>query len=95
LSLASKEPINKARDARLPPLTAGPSFDVTIESTDKTVSIANGVEYQAWTFGDEVPGLVIHVRQGQTVNVTIASGAAFASQRDMTRGRPALRRSIR
>ncbi|MCD6681321.1 MAG: multicopper oxidase domain-containing protein [Burkholderiaceae bacterium] len=70
LSLAAKEPIAKARDARLPPLTDGPSVDVTIESTDKTVAIANGVEYQAWTFGDEVPGPVIHVRQGQTVNVT-------------------------
>ncbi len=70
LALASKEPINKARDARLPPLNPGPSVDVTIESTDKTVSIANGVQYQAWTFGDEVPGPVIHVRQGQTVNVT-------------------------
>ena len=70
LSLAAKEPIGKARDARLPPLTAGPNVDVTIESTDRTVSIANGVEYQAWTFGDEVPGPVIHVRQGQTVNVT-------------------------
>jgi nitrite reductase (NO-forming) len=70
LSLASKEPLNTARDARLPPLTPGPSVDVKIESTDKTVSIANGVEYQAWTFGDMVPGPVIHVRQGQTVNVT-------------------------
>ena len=70
LSLASKEPINNARDARLPPLTPGPSVDVTIASTDKTISIANGVEYQAWTFGDMVPGPVIHVRQGQTVNVT-------------------------
>jgi nitrite reductase (NO-forming) len=70
LTLASNEPIGKARDARLPPLNPGASVDVTIESTDKTVAIANGVEYQAWTFGDEVPGPVIHVRQGQTVNVT-------------------------
>lgn len=70
LSLAAKEPVTKARDARLPPLTPGPSVDVTVESTDRTISIANGVEYQAWTFGDEVPGPVIHVRQGQTVNVT-------------------------
>lgn len=70
LSLAAKEPIGKARDARLPPLADGTSVNVTIESTDRTVTIANGVEYQAWTFGDEVPGPVIHVRQGQTVNVT-------------------------
>lgn len=70
LSLASKEPVPKARDARLPPLQPGNSVDVNIESTDATVSIASGVQYQAWTFGDTVPGPVIHVRQGQTVNVT-------------------------
>jgi nitrite reductase (NO-forming) len=70
LALASKEPVSSARDARLPPLTPGDSVDVNIESTDRTVSIASGVEYQAWTFGNEVPGPVIHVRQGQTVNVT-------------------------
>jgi nitrite reductase (NO-forming) len=70
LTLASKEPVNSARDARLPPLTPGDSVDINIESTDTTVSIASGVQYQAWTFGNEVPGPVFHVRQGQTVNVT-------------------------
>ena len=39
LALASKEPVASARDARLPPLTAGDSVDINIESTDKTVSI--------------------------------------------------------
>ena len=73
LSLASKEPVQKARDARLPPLTPGDSVDVEIESSDTSVSIASGVEYQAWTFGDSVPGPVIHVRQGQTVNVTFTN----------------------
>jgi nitrite reductase (NO-forming) len=48
----------------------GDSVEVNIESTDASVSIASGVEYQAWTFGHSVPGPVIHVRQGQTVNVT-------------------------
>lgn len=70
LSLASSEPIAEARDARLPPLTEGDSVDVEISSTDRTVEIASGVQYQAWTFGDTVPGPVIHVRQGQTVNLT-------------------------
>jgi len=73
LSLASTEPVQKARDARLPPLTPGDSVNVEIESTDASVSIASGVEYQAWTFGDSVPGPVIHVRQGQTVNVTFTN----------------------
>jgi len=70
LSLADMGPVQKARDARLPPLQPGNSVDVHIESTDTSVAIANGVDYQAWTFGDSVPGPVIHVRQGQTVNVT-------------------------
>ncbi|HLI17456.1 MAG TPA: multicopper oxidase domain-containing protein [Rhodanobacteraceae bacterium] len=73
LSLASSEPIAKARDARLPPLQAGPAVKVDIVATDRTVEIASGVEYQAWTFGNSVPGPTIHVRQGQTVNVTFTN----------------------
>ncbi|HXS72568.1 MAG TPA: multicopper oxidase domain-containing protein [Rhodanobacteraceae bacterium] len=73
LSLASSEPIPQARDARLPPLTPGNSVDVNIEATDKNVAIASGVRYQAWTFGGGVPGPVIHVRQGQTINVTFTN----------------------
>jgi len=73
LSLASSEPIAKARDARLPPLTPGDSVDIRIESSDETVEIASGVQYQAWTFGKSVPGPIIHVRQGQTVNVVLTN----------------------
>jgi len=73
LSLASTEPIAKARDATLPPLETGPSINVQITATDNTVEIASGVQYQAWTFGGSVPGPVIHVRQGQTVNVTFTN----------------------
>ncbi len=70
LMLASKEPIQQARDARLPPV-AGDGKTATIEviAEDKKVTIANGVEYQAWTFGGEVPAPVIHLRQGQVVTV--------------------------
>ena len=73
LSLASSQPIDKARDARLPPLTPGDSVEVDIAVSDQTVEIASGVQYQAWTFGKSVPGPVIHVRQGQTVNVTLTN----------------------
>ncbi|MGH7653461.1 MAG: multicopper oxidase domain-containing protein [Gemmatimonadaceae bacterium] len=41
--------------------------------TDKSVAIANGVDYQAWTYNGTVPGPIIHVRQGQTVNVTVTN----------------------
>src|SRR5690348_12030266 len=67
LSLASSEPIKHAHDATLPPLQAGPAATIHIVATDRSVEIASGVEYQAWTFNDTVPGPTLHVRQGQTV----------------------------
>ncbi|MBQ4856047.1 multicopper oxidase domain-containing protein [Rhodanobacter sp. B2A1Ga4] len=73
LSLASSQPIEKARDARLPPLQPGDSVEVHITSSNDSVEIASGVQYQAWTFGKTVPGPVIHVRQGQTVNFTLTN----------------------
>ncbi|TAN05881.1 MAG: c-type cytochrome [Rhodanobacteraceae bacterium] len=74
LSLAAPAPIASARDARLPPLLGtGESVDVHLVVSDDTVTIANGVNYQAWTFGGTVPGPIIHVRQGQTVHVTLTN----------------------
>jgi nitrite reductase (NO-forming) len=74
LSLASNKPIATARDARLPPLIGtGDSVSVHLVASDKSVEIASGVNYQAWTFGGTVPGPILHVRQGQTVNVTFTN----------------------
>jgi nitrite reductase (NO-forming) len=74
LSLASATPIAKARDARLPPLLGtGASVDVNLAASDEVVAITSGVNYQAWTFGGTVPAPIIHVRQGQTLNVTFTN----------------------
>lgn len=74
LALASSTPIATTRDARLPPLYAtGDSVKVELVTTDNKVAIASGVAYMAWTYGGTVPGPVIHVRQGQTVNVTFTN----------------------
>ncbi|HET6655115.1 MAG TPA: multicopper oxidase domain-containing protein [Gammaproteobacteria bacterium] len=74
LALASSEPIAAPRDARLPPLIGtGDSVDVHLVSSDDKVTIASGVSYNAWTFGGTVPGPIIHVRQGQMVNVTFTN----------------------
>ncbi|MCC7105359.1 MAG: multicopper oxidase domain-containing protein, partial [Chloroflexi bacterium] len=71
LSLAAAAPVNVPRDPTLPQLLGtGDSVSVTLTATDTTVEIASGVQYQAWTFGGTVPVPVLHVRQGQTVNVT-------------------------
>lgn len=70
LQIASTQP-GAARDATLPPLLGtGDTVNLAITSSDANVEIASGVQYAAWTFGGTVPGPVIHVRQGQKVNVT-------------------------
>ncbi len=74
LSLAQNGPIPAARDAALPPLlNNGNTADVTITATDTTIQIANGVSYQAWTFDGTVPGPILHLKQGQKVNVTFVN----------------------
>ncbi|MDN5865386.1 MAG: multicopper oxidase domain-containing protein, partial [Gammaproteobacteria bacterium] len=75
LSLASDEkPLGNYYDPRLPPLVGtGPEVNVHLIASDQRVTIANGVQYKAWTFGGTVPGPIIHVRQGQTVNVTFTN----------------------
>lgn len=71
LQLMSEQPVAEARDATLPPLAGeGDSVDIEIIGTDLEVEIASGVTYRAWTYGDVAPGPVVHVRQGQTVNLT-------------------------
>jgi nitrite reductase (NO-forming) len=57
--------------AELAPAPAGDVANVGLDISHATVSIAPGIRYDAWTFGGSVPGPVIHVRQGQTVRVTL------------------------
>jgi nitrite reductase (NO-forming) len=74
LQLASAAPTARASDASLPPLLGtGDAVAVTITATDATVEIASDVTYQAWTFGGSVPGPILHVRQGQRVDVTFVN----------------------
>jgi nitrite reductase (NO-forming) len=74
LSIASGAPVAHPVPAALPPLIGnGDTVSVTLIGTDATVEIASGVQYSAWTFGGTVPGPIVHVRQGQTVNVTFVN----------------------
>jgi nitrite reductase (NO-forming) len=61
-------------DPLLPPLISnGNSVSIHMIAEDDTVLIANGVKYNAWTFNGSVPAPTIHVRQGQTVNITFTN----------------------
>jgi nitrite reductase (NO-forming) len=71
-----------AYPAALPAVTAGPVAHVHLGIADRVVTIAPGIHYHAWTFGDSAPGPVIHVRQGQTVEVTLTNKAMMAHSVD-------------
>ena len=77
LQLMKKEPVRKAFDATLPPLTQDKEVELRIEVTDEAVEIASGVQYQAWPFGGSVPGPTVRVRQGQIVKVVLVNKAAM------------------
>ena len=62
---------HEAFPAALPAAPAGDVANITLNIAHTTVSIAPGIKYDAWTFGSTAPGPVIHVREGQTVNVTL------------------------
>ena len=51
------------------PLKAGNrTHNVRLDIVAQEIEIAEGVRYQAWTFGGSVPGPVIHVREGDRIN---------------------------
>ena len=77
LQLMSKEPVKKAYDATLPPISPDKEVTLVIDVHDKDVEIASGVMYKAWPFGDTVPGPVAHVKQGQMVKVILRNKAAM------------------
>jgi nitrite reductase (NO-forming) len=63
--------------AELAPAPAGPVANVKMVLKDVTVEIAPGIKYNAWGFEGGVPGPVVHVRQGQTVRMTLVNGGAI------------------
>ncbi len=67
-----------ARDAALPAVPAGDLVKVHMTLKDMVVEIAPGVKYNTWAFdGHGAPGPVVHVRQGQTVEMTLTNGGSI------------------
>jgi nitrite reductase (NO-forming) len=65
-------------DATLPPLPPGDLVKVQMTLKDMVVEIAPGVKYNTWAFdGHGAPGPVVHVREGQTVEMTLTNGGAI------------------
>ncbi len=68
---------HKPFPAELPGVPAGDVVDVNLVLKDVTVEIAPGVQYSAWAWAGGAPGPVIHVRQGQTVKITLTNEGAI------------------
>jgi nitrite reductase (NO-forming) len=65
-------------DAALPALQPGNLVKVQMTVKDQVVEIAPGVKMRIWSFdGSGVPGPTIHVRQGQTVEMTLTNGGSI------------------
>ncbi len=60
-------------------LQPAPAGTVTVHLTLRDVvhEVAPGIKYNAWAFSGGAPGPVIHVRQGQTVKMTLTNGGAI------------------
>jgi nitrite reductase (NO-forming) len=69
---------HQARSAALPPVATGDLVKVHMTMKDMIVEIAPGVKYNTWAFdGHGAPGPVVHVRQGQMVQMTLTNGGAI------------------
>ena len=69
---------HKAYDASLPAAAAGDLVKVQMTLKDMTVEVAPGVKYSTWSFdGHGAPGPIVHVREGQTVEMTLTNGGAI------------------
>ena len=61
-----------AYDATLPAVPPGDVVKIHMTLKDMVVEVAPGVKYNTWAFdGHGAPGPIIHVRQGQTVQMTL------------------------
>ena len=67
-----------ATDATLPAALVGDLVKVQMTLKDMVVEIAPGVKYNTWAFdGHGAPGPIVHVREGQMVELTLTNGGAI------------------
>ena len=81
--------------ARLPAAVGGTVARFAISVEDRTIEIAPGVRFRAWTFNGRVPGPVLHVRQGQRVEITFHNRGTMPHSFDLHAARVAAGRDFR
>jgi nitrite reductase (NO-forming) len=59
--------------AELKPLDPSPVKEVRLDTTHKIIEIAPGVNFSAWTFGDQVPGPTVRARVGDRIKFSMTN----------------------
>ena len=59
--------------AELKPLDPAPVKLIQLDTTHKVVEIAPGVQFSAWTFGDQVPGPAVRARVGDKIHFSMTN----------------------
>ena len=87
--------LEAVRSAVLEPLDPNPTKTLIIEARDELVEVAGGVKLHAWTYDGVVPGKVVHVRQGDTINFTFRNAGADGALDRLPRGADAVEPQLR
>ncbi len=69
-------------DASTKPVSSDKVKEITLSVEQKTLEIASGVPYEAWTFGGSIPGPVLRVRQGDQVKFTLVNNGKMEHSLD-------------
>jgi nitrite reductase (NO-forming) len=59
--------------AAVKPLDPSPVKEIHLDTTHKIIELAPGVQFAAWTFGDQVPGPVIRARVGDRIKFSMTN----------------------
>lgn len=70
------------RDATLVPVDPNPNKTLQIHAREVTHEVAAGVTMDAWTFDGVVPGNVVHVKQGDTIDFTLVNDGTMGHSID-------------
>lgn len=76
-------PAREPRSAVAPPYNPADVVDVALTMDDQqVVEVAPSTYYEGWTFNGTIPGPVIRVKQGATVNVTLTNNGRMPHSLD-------------
>ena len=60
-------------DAAVKPLVPDQVKEIRLDTTHKVIELAPGVKFNAWTFGDQVPGPVVRARVGDRIKFSMTN----------------------